>query len=125
MADEPLAQQGHFLHIYDFHVKPGTGEEFIAAFNEADYQPDNPMHSSPAQIKDGVLCRDIDNPDHFYLIGEWSSVEAHKAIRAKVAANKNADRRFVSYVVGGKFAPLYAEVVSATPLEILRAGRSS
>ncbi len=38
------------------------------------------MHTSPAQVKDGILCRDVSDPDHFYLLGEWSDIEAHRAI---------------------------------------------
>ena len=71
MALEPLAKLGNFFHVYDFRVKPGTGKEFIRLFNEFDYGDDNPMHKSDAQVKDGVLCRDVEDEDHFYLIGEW------------------------------------------------------
>ena len=70
MTLEALAKKGHYFHIYDFRVKPGTGEEFIELFNEFDYSDVNPMHKSPAQVKDGVLCRDTEDADHFYLIGE-------------------------------------------------------
>src|SRR5258706_8434878 len=34
-------------------VKPGTGEQFIKLFDEFDYSDVNPMHKSPAQVKDG------------------------------------------------------------------------
>ena len=33
MALEPLAKKGNFFHVYDFRVKPGTGDEFIELFN--------------------------------------------------------------------------------------------
>ena len=117
MALEPLAAQGNFLHIYDFRVLPGRGDEFIKLFNEFDYSPDNPMHKSPAQAKDGVLCRDVADPDRFYLVGEWKSVEAHAAIRKFVAQEMKP--RFVALIEGGKFVPNYAEIVSATPPEYL------
>ena len=65
-----LATKGNYFHVYDFRVKPGTGDEFIEKFDEFDYSDGNPMHKSPAQVKDGVLCRDTEDPDHFYLIGE-------------------------------------------------------
>jgi hypothetical protein len=34
-----------------------------------------------AQLKDGVLCRDAADADHFYLIGEWADIEEHRRIR--------------------------------------------
>ena len=69
MALIPLAAMGNFIHVYDFRVKPGTGDEFIRLFDAFDYSDANPMHKSPAQVKDGVLCRDVGDPDHFYLLG--------------------------------------------------------
>ena len=84
MALEPLAKKGNFFHVYDFRVKPGSGERFIDLFNEFDYSDVNPMHKSSAQVKDGVLCRDVDDPDHFYLIGEWRDIDEHRRIRATV-----------------------------------------
>src|SRR5579872_5489076 len=71
MALVSLAQRGNFMHVYDFRVLPGRGEDFIRAFDTFDYSDDNPMHKTPAQAKDGVLCRDVNDPDHFYLLGEW------------------------------------------------------
>src|SRR5579859_1910757 len=65
MALVPLAQRGNFIHVYDFRVKPGKGEEFTRLFDEFDYSDANPMHKSAAQAKDGVLCRDTTDPDHF------------------------------------------------------------
>ncbi len=116
MAMEPLATKGNFFHIYDFRVKPGTGEKFIQLFNEFDYSNINPMHKSPAQVKDGVLCRDIDDADHFYLIGEWRDVEIHKDIRKEMI--KMAPE-FVNLVDSGPFVPKYAEIVTSTPQDIL------
>jgi hypothetical protein len=46
MAMEPLATQGNFIHVYDFRVKAGCGDQFIEMFNKADYSDDNPMHKS-------------------------------------------------------------------------------
>ena len=54
MALEALAKLGNFFHVYDFRVKPGSGDEFIRLFNAYDYSDDNPMHKSHAQVKDGV-----------------------------------------------------------------------
>ena len=122
MALVPLASKGHFIHVYDFRVKPGRGEEFIRLFNEFDYSDDNPMHKSAAQVKDGVLCRDSTDPDHFYLLGEWADIEVHARIRTHLAEIMKP--AFVGLIEGGRFVPTYAEVVSATPQELLdRAAR--
>lgn len=118
MAQEPLAQRGNVLHIYDFRVKPGTEEEFIRQFEEFDYGDDNPMHKSPAQRKDGVLCRDPQDPQRFFLIAEWASIEEHARILPVLKAMKPA---FIQHIEGGPaaFKPLYVEVVSSTPDHIL------
>ena len=122
MALEPLAQRGNFFHIYDFRVKPGMGEEFIKLFDEFDYSDANPMHKSSAQVKDGVLCRDVNDPDHFYLVGEWSDIEVHARIRKMLVELRPT---FVSLIEGGKFVPTYAEIVSSTPQHILDAAKSA
>ena len=62
MALIPLATQGNYLHIYDFRVDPAHIDDFVKLFNEFDYSPGNPMHKSAAQVKDGVLCRDVEDP---------------------------------------------------------------
>src|SRR6266540_6590615 len=87
MAQEPLATKGNFLHIYDFRVMPGHEAEFIRLFEQFDYSDGNPMHKSAAQVKDGVLCRDTQDPQRFFLIAEWSDIEEHARIR-KVLANE-------------------------------------
>ena len=122
MALEPLATKGNVLHVYDFRVKPGSGEEFIRLFDAFDYSDDNPMQKSPAQVKDGVLCRDVADPNHFYLIGEWRSIEEHKAIRKLVAEMRPA---YGPLLEGGPtgLVPIYAEVVSSTPPELLQGKR--
>ncbi len=33
----PLTSNGNFFHIYDFRVKPGTGEHFVREFEQFDY----------------------------------------------------------------------------------------
>jgi hypothetical protein len=106
MALVPIAKLGNFLHIY----------EFIRLFNEFDYSEANPMHKSPAQVKDGALVQDVADPTHFWLIGEWSDIEVHARIRKTFVEMKPA---FIKHVVGGKFVPAYGKVVSATPQEIL------
>jgi hypothetical protein len=117
MAQEPLATKGNFLHIYDFRVIKGKEEEFIRSFEEFDYSDGNPMHKSRAQVKDGVLCRDNQDPQRFFLIAEWSDIEEHARIR-KVLANE-IKPQFIKYIEGGTFIPKYVEVVSSTPDEIL------
>jgi quinol monooxygenase YgiN len=117
MALVPMGSQGNFVHVYDFRVKPGTGEEFIRLFNEFDYSDGNPMHKSSAQVKDGILCRDVQDPDHFYLLGEWSDIKVHADIRKTLAETLRPE--FVKLIEGGKFVPLYAEIVSSTPQYLL------
>jgi hypothetical protein len=118
MAMIALAERGNFMHVYDFHTKPGKGEEFIKLFDEFDYSDTNPMHKSKAQAKDGVLCRDINDPDHFYLLGEWRDIKVHADI-LKVMRDLNP--KFVALIEGGpvNFKPTYAEVVSSTPQHLL------
>jgi hypothetical protein len=117
MALEPLAKRGNYFHIYDLRVKPGRGDEFIRLFDAFDYSDENPMHKSSAQVKDGVLCRDVTDPDHFYLVGEWSDIEVHAKIRKILA--EELKPAFVGLIEGGKFVPNYAEIVSSTPQHIL------
>ncbi len=119
MALIPLASKGNFFHIYDFRVKPGTGERFVREFEEFDYSDENPMHKSPAQVKDGVMLRDTTDPDHFFLIGEWSDIEIHAGILKEMA---KLELSFVDYIEDldkGAFVPIYAEIVSSTPQHIL------
>jgi hypothetical protein len=117
MALVPLAKGGNYMHIYDFRVKPGTGDRFIKLFDEFDYSDANPMHKSSAQVKDGVLCRDVNDPDHFYLLGEWADIEVHAKIRKILA--EELKPAFVGLIEGKGFVPTYAEVVSSTPQELL------
>ena len=117
MAQEPLAQSGNYLHIYDFRVIPGREEEFIRLFEEFDYSDGNPMHKSAAQVKDGVLCRDVNDPDHFYLLGEWADMKVHAEIRKILA--EDLKPAFVGLIEGKGFIPTYAEVVSSTPQHLL------
>ena len=116
MALEALAKKGNFFHVYDFRVKPGTGDEFIRLFNEFDYSDENPMHKSRAQVKDGVLCRNVDDADHFYLIGEWRDIEIHREIREQMVAMAPD---FVKLLEKPAFVPVYAEIVTETPQDIL------
>ncbi len=118
MAQEPLATKGNYLHIYDFRVEKGKEAEFIRLFEDFDYSDGNPMHKSSAQVKDGVLCRDTEDPQRFFLIAEWSDIEEHARIR-KILAN-DIKPEFIKFIEGRQFVPKYVEVVSSTPDEILK-----
>jgi len=122
MSQEPLASKGNYLHIYDFRIQPGSEEKFIRLFEDFDYSDGNPMHKSKAQVKDGVLCKDVDDPLRFYLIAEWSSIEEHARIR-KILADE-IKPEFIKYIEGGRFVPRYVEVVSSTPADILNKAES-
>ena len=117
MALVPLASEGNFLHIYDFEVDPDHIDEFIKLFDDFDYSDGNPMHKSPAQVRDGVLCQDVTNPAHFWLIAEWSDIEEHARIR-KILANE-IKPAFVKHIKGTGFIPAYAKIVSSTPQHLL------
>jgi hypothetical protein len=121
MAQEPLATKGNYFHIYDFRVKAGKEQEFIDKFIEFDYSEINPMHKSPAQVKDGVLLRHTEDPQRFYLIAEWADVAEHARILVEL---KDLHPEFVGLIEDadkGAFTPQYAQVVSSTPQEILDA----
>jgi hypothetical protein len=117
MALVPLATKGNYFHVYDFRVKSGAGDRFIELFNKFDYGDNNSFHHSDKQVKDGVLCRDAADPDHFYLIGEWTDIEEHRRIRARVAREIRPE--FVQLIEQGGFVPTYAEIASMTSQEVL------
>ena len=121
MALIPLADKGNFFHIYDFYVKPGSGEEFVRLFEEFDYSDGNPMHKSPHQVTDGVMLRDTEDEDHFYLIGEWASVEEHRRILVELQDLAPEFVKHIEDLEKGAFVPKYAEIVSSTPQHILDA----
>jgi hypothetical protein len=120
MAQIPLATKGNYFHVYDFRVKPGMATKFVEAFEAHDYRDDNPFHHSPAQVKDGVVAQDVDDPDHLYLIGEWSDIVAHAALR-KEQMQSGEKPAFMDMIVPGTFKPVYAKIVMSTPQEILDA----
>ena len=117
MAQQPLATKGNYLHIYDFRVTKGKEDEFVRLFETFDYSDGNPMHKSWAQVKDGVLCRDVADPDHFWLIGEWRDIEVHAQIRKLFVDQIRPE--FIKLIEGGKFVPHYGKIVSSTPQEVL------
>ena len=104
--------RGTFSTSTIFRIKQGAGEEFIRKFEEFDYSDANPMHKSSAQVRDGVLCRDSNDPHRFFLIGEWKSIEEHRKILTGMAGG--TPPAFLSLIEGGpsNFRPLYADVVS-------------
>lgn len=116
MALVPIAKQGNFLHIYDFKVDPDHVEDFIRLFNQFDYSDANPMHKSPAQVKDGALVQDVKDPTRFWLIGEWADIEVHANI---LKTFKGIKPEFLQHVRDNGFVPQYGKVVSATPQHIL------
>lgn len=119
MAQQPLGQKGNYFHIYDFRVKPGTGDEFVRKFEEFDYSDENPMHKSPAQVKDGVMLQDVKDADHFYLIAEWADIDEHARILKVLSAMAPEFVHYIEDLDKGAFVPKYAKIVSSTPQELL------
>src|SRR5579862_4775461 len=109
MGPETPAPPGHNPHNYDFRVMKGKEDEFIRLFEEFDYSDGNPMHQSSAQVKDGVLCRDTEDPQRFFLIAEWADIEEHARIRGILA--DDIKPAFIKFNEGGRFVPQYVEVV--------------
>ena len=64
-------------------------------------------------------CRDPQDPERFFLIGEWKSIEAHQLVLKDVAAMRP---KFVSLVEEGRqHSSLFMfNVVLSTPLEYLQ-----
>src|SRR5260370_7842044 len=113
MALVPLATKGNSFHVYDFRVKPGRGDEFVELFNKFDYGDNNPFHRSRAQVKDGVLCRDAADPDHFYLIGKWADIEEHRRIREILA--REIKPEFLQLIERRPFMSPYPHLLPITP----------
>ena len=65
------------------------------------------------------MCQDVDDPTHFWLIGEWKDIVEHARIRKILATELKP--AFVGMIKGSGFVPKYAKVVSATPQSILDA----
>jgi len=112
-----IGHKGQLLSYLRFPGEAGCGDEFVELFNKFDYGDNNPFHRSRAQVKDGVLCRDAADPDHFYLIGEWADIDEHRRIREFVA--REIKPEFVQLIEGDHFVPTYAQIVSMTPQEVL------
>jgi nicotinamidase-related amidase len=99
---------GVFLFHYDLHVKPGTGDAFLAAFLAWDHGGANPMHENPALVQAGVLYRDDADPDHFLLSGIWSSREAHREALADLKGDAPPWMR--EFFEGDAFRPQYFSI---------------
>ena len=65
------------------------------------------------------MCQDVDDPTHFWRIGEWKDIAEHAKIRKILATELKP--AFVGMIKGHGFVPKYAKVVSATPQAILDA----
>ncbi len=65
------------------------------------------------------MLRDTKDPDHFFLIGEWADIEIHAGILKEMAALKPSFINYIEDLDKGAFVPLYAEIVSSTPQDIL------
>lgn len=60
------------LEIADFTVRPGTEDQFAAAYLEAK----DLLAATPGFVS-ARMTRGIESPSRFVLLVEWQSVEAH------------------------------------------------
>jgi heme-degrading monooxygenase HmoA len=60
------------LEIADFAVRPGTEDEFAAAYREA-----VAFVTRTPGFRTARMTRSIESPSRFVLLIEWDSVEAH------------------------------------------------
>jgi heme-degrading monooxygenase HmoA len=82
------------LEVADIHVRPDTGEEFIAAFHQAR----EGLVSTPG-CRSARMTRGVESPERFVLLVEWDSVEAHEQ-------NFRATERFTAW--RGALGPYFA-----------------
>ena len=61
------------LEIADFDVRPGTEEEFLAAFAGV-----RDVLASTPGCRSVRMTRGIESPARFVLLVEWDSVQAHE-----------------------------------------------
>ncbi|MCW0215981.1 MAG: antibiotic biosynthesis monooxygenase [Pseudonocardia sp.] len=66
------------IEIADFAIRPGTEEEFAAAYREA-----RPLLAATPGFLSARLTRGIESPSRFVLLVEWESVEAHTEVFRK------------------------------------------
>jgi len=67
------------------------------------------------------MLRDTEDEDHFYLIGEWASIEEHRRILFELQDLAPEFVKHIEDLEKGAFVPKYAEIVSSTPQHILDA----
>ena len=60
------------LEIADFDIRPGTEEQFAAAYLEA-----KELLAATPGFLSARMTRGIESPSRFVLMIEWQSVEAH------------------------------------------------
>jgi hypothetical protein len=77
---------GTFCILYEIRTKRGKGKEFSDAFHAWDYGGENPFHTSPDQVKEGILYRDRTDPDRFVLVAWWKG-DSHPPMLAKLREN--------------------------------------
>jgi heme-degrading monooxygenase HmoA len=82
------------LEVADIHVRPGSAEEFAAAYLGAR----DVLISTPG-CRSVRMTHGIESPDRFVLLVEWDSVEAHEQ-------NFRATERFATWraAIGPFFA---------------------
>ena len=83
------------LEVADIHVRPGTGDDFVAAFRQAR----EGLVSTPG-CRSARMTRGVESPERFVLLVEWDSVEAHEK-------NFRATGRFTAW--RGAIGPYFAE----------------
>jgi heme-degrading monooxygenase HmoA len=82
------------LEIADIRVRPGSEDDFIAAFREVREVLDTTDGCRSVRMTHG-----IESPDRFVLLVEWDSVEAHEQ-------NFRASDRFGTW--RGAIGPFFA-----------------
>jgi quinol monooxygenase YgiN len=82
------------LEVADIHIRPGTADEFAAAYRSAV----EVLASTPG-CRSYRMTRGIESPERFVLLVEWDSVEAHEQ-------NFRATERFAAWraAIGPFFA---------------------
>ena len=82
------------LEIADIRVRPGSGDDFVAAFQQVRAVLDECPGCRSVRMTHG-----IESPDRFVLLVEWDSVEAHEQ-------NFRATDRFATW--RGAIGPFFA-----------------
>ena len=64
--------RGMVIEIADFTVRPGTEDEFAAAYREA-----SALISAASGFRSARMTRGIESPSRLVLVVEWDRVEDH------------------------------------------------